>query len=385
MHISTGHTGGAGLAARRLNESLNDRGFSSRFVALENSDFRELPNESSISRNFVSRSRAILPILFAKKFSRNSYFSLLSSNSLSMAQITKLLPSKESIIHIHNWFNFLSLDFIDELLASSYQVVITLHDQRFLTGACHYSLSCRKFENGCNVCPELPFPINRKPSMNFERLSESFNKSKNLTLVAPSRWLLDEMSKSPITQRIPARYIPNTLGVNFLLQNFKNSPDRIGKRKIRIGVAGSAPEILIKVGDLISELTSAIKIEDIPWEIVFLQDYFENTINFWNSIDCLLVPSRADNSPNVIHEAKNFGIPVIATNVGGISELLSKNYDISIDLKNLDLSSIKTSISTLEKRDLRFKIRSEINKEFLITIGDPTAEHIKLYQSILKP
>jgi glycosyltransferase involved in cell wall biosynthesis len=354
-------------------------------VALENSDFRELPNESSISRNFVSRSRAILPILFAKKFSRNSYFSLLSSNSLSMAQITKLLPSKESIIHIHNWFNFLSLDFIDELLASSYQVVITLHDQRFLTGACHYSLSCRKFENGCNVCPELPFPINRKPSMNFERLSESFNKSKNLTLVAPSRWLLDEMSKSPITQRIPARYIPNTLGVNFLLQNFKNSPDRIGKRKIRIGVAGSAPEMLIKGGDLISELTSAIKIEDIPWEIVFLQDYFENTINFWNSIDCLLVPSRADNSPNVIHEAKNFGIPVIATNVGGISELLSKNYDISIDLKNLDLSSIKTSISTLEKRDLRFKIRSEINKEFLITIGDPTAEHIKLYQSILKP
>ena len=180
-------------------------------------------------------------------------------------------------------------------------------------------------------------------------------------------------------------YIPNTLGVNFISQNFRNSPDRLGKRTIRIGVAGSAPEILIKGGDLISELTSAIKIEDKSWEIVFLQDYFENAIKFWNSIDCLLVPSRADNSPNVIHEAKNFGIPIIATKVGGISELLSKNYDISIDPKDLNLSAIKTSISTLEKRDLTSNIRSEINKEFLITLGDPTADHIKLYQSISKP
>jgi len=245
-------------------------------------------------------------------------------------------------------------------------------------------LSCRKFENGCHVCPELPFPINRKPSSNFRTLSKSFNDSKKLSLIAPSRWLLAEIGRSPITQRIPATYIPNTLGVNFVSKNFKISPDRFGERVIRLGVAGSAPEMLIKGGDLISDLQSAAKYEGSPWEILFLQDYFDNAIDFWNSIDCLLVPSRSDNSPNVIHEAKNFGIPVIATNVGGIGELLSQKYDISINLKDLSVSAIRRAISVIEKRDLTSIIRSEINKEFIEAIGDPTAVHIDLYKSILE-
>jgi glycosyltransferase involved in cell wall biosynthesis len=53
---------------------------------------------------------------------------------------------------------------------------------------------------------------------------------------------------------------------------------------------------------------------------------------FWNLIDYLLVPSVLDNSPNVIHEAKILGIPVIATKVGGIGELLNLHYDYEVDL-----------------------------------------------------
>ena len=40
IHLSTGHLGGAGLAARRLNSQLNAAGVDSRFYALGRSDFK---------------------------------------------------------------------------------------------------------------------------------------------------------------------------------------------------------------------------------------------------------------------------------------------------------------------------------------------------------
>ena len=44
--------------------------------------------------------------------------------------------------------------------------------------------------------------------------------------------------------------------------------------------------------------------------------------NPYSLMDILVVPSRQDNSPNVIGEALMNGVPVIGSNVGGIPELL---------------------------------------------------------------
>ena len=45
IHLSTSSIGGAGLAARRLNESLNHAGIDSKFFALQNRFFKNEINE----------------------------------------------------------------------------------------------------------------------------------------------------------------------------------------------------------------------------------------------------------------------------------------------------------------------------------------------------
>ena len=46
--------------------------------------------------------------------------------------------------------------------------------------------------------------------------------------------------------------------------------------------------------------------------------------------DCLILFSNIENSPCVISEALCCGVPVIATNVGGIPELVSNNNSILV-------------------------------------------------------
>ena len=51
IHLSTGHDGGAGLAARRLNGALVNAGCNSQFMALKNKGYVPQINENSLGRN----------------------------------------------------------------------------------------------------------------------------------------------------------------------------------------------------------------------------------------------------------------------------------------------------------------------------------------------
>lgn len=122
-----------------------------------------------------------------------------------------------------------------------------------------------------------------------------------------------------------------------------------GKNIFRIGVASANPDDPLKGGDLIYELEKILKTKVNDIEIVYLANYSsEKYFDFWISLDCLLVPSRGDNSPNVIHEAKQFGLPIIATEVGGITEMLFSDMDTLIDISELTAESILSAINVVK-------------------------------------
>jgi glycosyltransferase involved in cell wall biosynthesis len=104
---------------------------------------------------------------------------------------------------------------------------------------------------------------------------------------------------------------------------------------------------------------------------------------FWDKIDYLLVASRAENSPNVIHEAKNFGIPVIASDIGGISELLHKDFDIAIPKENINSRKIFELLAGL--RSLKHASNAADMKEsFTHYVEGSIESHKNLYLSLLK-
>ena len=104
-------------------------------------------------------------------------------------------------------------------------------------------------------------------------------------------------------------------------------------------------------------------------------------MKFWGDIDYLLVLSRADNSPNVIHEAKINGIPVIGANVGGISELLNPEYDYLIEMNDREVDQILNIIEKIftSKKKLDPEL---IQKNYSQFISDELSKFLLVYNSI---
>ena len=104
---------------------------------------------------------------------------------------------------------------------------------------------------------------------------------------------------------------------------------------------------------------------------------------FWSDIDYLLVLSRADNSPNVIHEAKNRGIPIIASKVGGIEELLDSKYDIPVDLNDLNPQTLIEKFLKILQLGILPETSSVIFSRYQDYSRNSLEEHIKIYQELI--
>ena len=81
----------------------------------------------------------------------------------------------------------------------------------------------------------------------------------------------------------------------------------------------------------------------------------ENMESFYNSIDCLICPSRDDPFPLVITEACRSAKPIIYSEEVG-SSLLLKKYDVGLVYKNNSIEELKTTIEkfiTLSEEEIK--------------------------------
>lgn len=80
--------------------------------------------------------------------------------------------------------------------------------------------------------------------------------------------------------------------------------------------------------DHITKLADRL-LADKPWISFYLKGYVSNdkVIKYYqeNAVDCFISTSSTEGLPVSIQEAMSFGIPIIATNVGGVKELVEKN------------------------------------------------------------
>ena len=238
------------------------------------------------------------------------------------------------------------------------------------TGGCHYSLSCEKYTSDCLRCPLLPFPIKYIPKKNLKKTQHLFNTYANqINVIAPSNWIGKTALKSSILKKVKVSQIGNThIGLRYDEKYVDKNSFINYENLLKIGIASVDKKSPLKNGNLLPELEELIDFNKIPVKIIYLADCkktdsYSNT--FWKTIDYLLVISKIDNSPNVIHEAKLFGIPIIGTNVGGITELLNFEYDFLIDSsQNILNQTIDVFKSILIKKPVHKpdKIISDYNK-----------------------
>lgn len=115
--------------------------------------------------------------------------------------------------------------------------------------------------------------------------------------------------------------------------------------------------VLIGEGHDRTLLNEYIKKNDLGGNVK-LAGYQKDIVSWYKTLDLLVLPSLSEGLPNVVLEAMLFNVPVIATDVGGVSNIINGENGILISPKRPDILSARM-IELISDPDRRQRI---INK-----------------------
>lgn len=123
--------------------------------------------------------------------------------------ITKLdLFQNADIIHLH-WICNGFVD-IKNLQKINKPIVWTLRDMWAMTGGCHYSLGCDRFEHQCGKCPHLDSQRERDISTILQERKKEVYK-KEIRFVGISNWITDQAKRSSLLRDYNIKTISNNI------------------------------------------------------------------------------------------------------------------------------------------------------------------------------
>ena len=347
-------TGGAAIAANRLMHALNNNGTEARMLVRDRktdaAEVVNIPQSWRLKANFLWERGVIWA---ANNLSKQNIFQVDIANCGT--DITGMDAFNwADVIHLH-WVNqgFLSLDDLDRIMASGKPVVVTLHDQWYFTGICHYSGICEKYKSQCEKCPMLKGQKMDLAKKVFDR-KRAIYKDRNITFVGCSHWMAELARQSALTGGHTVTNVPNAIDTDVFTPMDKaaarkkfNLPEDMrlllfGAQRItdkRKGfrflveacehIAMHHPTLPGHLGVVVLGGDAESVKEALPLP-VYTVNYLSNETDIaqlYNAADLFVTPSLQDNLPNTIVEAMSCGVPCVGFNVGGIPEMINHKQD----------------------------------------------------------
>jgi glycosyltransferase involved in cell wall biosynthesis len=134
-----------------------------------------------------------------------------------------------------------------------------------------------------------------------------------------------------------------------LVRAFPAIRDLAGDSRLHLVLVGKGPE-----RPRIEELCRNLNLND----VVTLAGQQDDVNPYYGIADVFLLPSHSEGCPNVLLEAMAAGVPVVATAVGGISEVVTSGKD-AILVKKHDRAGLASATAQLLKdRELRDRLVS---------------------------
>lgn len=363
LQLATSTNGGAGIAARRLHEALTENQIDSTLLTLTDNigsggtfEIQRSPYKKLTSSIFTFLQSTLIQ-------SSDQLITPLSKTALNWQDIEL---DKYQIVHIHAYYNLLSTSGIIEFCQKNPQkrFFITLHDERFLTGGCHYSNGCTNIQFGCRDCPQATRFGKYFIRQEYRKKLVTLSGLKNLQLISPSIWLQTLASNNPATKELKAHIVRNPVPQVFF--NVPRLDTHEGKLRVlfisahlntRIkglttlvsalnliaerGFSGQFELVLVGHGQVLDHLDPRIVFE------TGVTNTDEETANVLSQCQILALPSFQDNLPSTMTEAICAGLSVVGTKTGGIEEILTA-YDqpmfsvgSSIELADALISCLK--------------------------------------------
>ncbi len=394
LHLATSMGGGAGRAALRITAAQNLFGIQATIQSRDAILKTNSSEVTSVPMNQLKRIESSAITFFQSNLVQKSS-DLVTPLSTSNMNVTNEQLSKYDLINVHAFYNYLNETSLDKLSKLDKPVVFTLHDQRVLTGGCHYSRDCQHYKKDCSPCPQVKIPWNFLVSRSFRNQSELMKNFKNMGFVTPSNWLANICKDSAIGYKIPVSVIKNPIPSRFFNATAEkkiSSTLRIGFMSANLNNPYKGLDVLIEALELLacqSQASYSIRLigkGDVPKVSNLLQisqveaNSDEEVISELINLDVLVVSSTEDNSPSVIGEALSLGVRVIGSNVGGIPEILQKFGMPIFESKNAN--ALAENLINLSHSHKVKEIRQLAKEEFgEIEIGK---QYFEFYESLIQ-
>lgn len=345
MHLCTWPAkGGAGIAAARLVSGLRQANLNGFLVGLpvahcDEEWIKTIEYGKGIKERLWRRLRN-LQLKWCSGPGAEGFFHDRSPHGMSVLEVART----SQLVHLHWVCDFLDFPVFFQNLPSTIPLVWTLHDMAAFTGGCSYSNECDRYQSTCGQCPELGSDhLHDESFRSLRRRLDAFEEVRErVHLIAPSQWLLDRAQQSRLFRDLPGSMIHNGLDLEIYHPGLREKGrDRLEVSEERKMVLFCAADLsnpvkgmkyLIPALDAISSKMPEVCIcclgdssgleMDPAWKALGSVSSEAERAEIYAAADVLVVPSLAENSPNVICEAIASGVPVAGSEVGGVPELV---------------------------------------------------------------
>jgi glycosyltransferase involved in cell wall biosynthesis len=340
--VSKSRYGGAGRAAFRWATALNLHTVKNEFY----DESTAVENIGLLQRRVYALVKLINRIcLVATRLTGHTPFGPFSFAIIPTfheQQLALLAGQNSAILNLH-WVNsgFLSRNWLKHI-QREFPVIWTMHDTWLLNGLVHYEIPSIKLWLKQSLLYRIFARLDARSKMKIVLEATGF--------ISPTRWIAELLTTRGVDpSRI--RVVPNVVPFEVFYPTTDRWPCKeffeMSKNKTIIGfVSGSdlldkrkGLDIIIDAYRLLSHsekdmvqfviVGRAKDISKVPadFKCKFVSQISNDAImnRFYNAIDLLIVPSRADNLPQTATEAQSAGCPVLISNIGGCPETILEN------------------------------------------------------------
>jgi glycosyltransferase involved in cell wall biosynthesis len=390
LHVTfSDNFGGANIAALRLHEALESK-INSKLIV-----FNKRKNKKNIlqfkdSTFFNIKLKNYIAKIILLFFSKTNNHSLNIFNSKLLNVIN---DSDADIIHLH-WINNELLS-IQDISKIKKKIVWTAHDMWPFSGSEHYTKNNRfingySFKNKNFFGIDIPYYI--------WCLKKTYFKN-NINFIAPSLWMKKKIKKSYLFKHNKVSVLRNPINTKI----WKNR--NIIKDKNKLIFAVCALNVMHDQRKGFANLIQSLNKLNLntKFELYVIGDnkafeiktnfkvvnlgYINGQINLskvYNNCDALIIPSEADNFPNVGIEAMASGLPIISLKNNGINEIIKHGHN-GMTLKKFDNESLTKVMKWVLKTKNRKNYNLNLSKSVKKMLGYKTISKqvINLYKKII--
>jgi glycosyltransferase involved in cell wall biosynthesis len=349
LHLAYSDTlDGACQAAYRIHSGLVSAGIDSRMLVVRKKrNDNTIVGPITVFQKIKSKCYPYLASLISKILKRKK-FDIYSYNCFGCISYSDIKRIDFDILHLH-WIGCETIR-IEELGKIDKPVVWRLPDMWPFSGSEHYTFDNIRQKEGYKKS-------NRKNDSNaldidswvWERKKKAYNKSKNLIVVTPSRWLAQCAKESVLFSKRRVEVIPTGIDLDKFYPIEKDRARGLLKLQVEgliiltgastadhprkgFNLLSQALKIINNDYKCIQKITLVLFGSKIETDLKSLQNlnviqvgHIDNPFEMarlYAAADFFVVPSILENLANTVIESMACGTPVIAYNIGGMSDII---------------------------------------------------------------